>query len=457
MQRAGSGKAISAVNLIQDGAVCLKPYSAEFPKDAGAQCRLKRRTVVEASVCGRPTIRGSSVDRGHIWGKGLMTVFDLDLNSTGKGRRLREPRGHGAKHFAAGAAELCVVVPTYNERDNIPELVERVKGALNDVAWEMIIVDDDSPDGTAQQARALGRADSRIRVMRRIGRRGLSSACIEGMLASNAAYLAVMDADLQHDPLLLRKMIEILRTEEVDAVVASRSTGMSAAGWSEHRVTARRLAVQATRVVRPLSVSDPMSGYFAVRREVIDRAAPLLVGLGFKLLLDILLAAPDLRVRELPLASDFRTRGESKFSPRVVWDYGVMLAEHRMGAISSRLLAYMLIAAVALIVHVGAFWLFYELYGLGLGGSQLAAGTALCVATYGLQEWLSYHRTGPWRWYLGLVPFLASRAIGLIAAILIAHGLAGAGLNVAVAALAGAVALAWWNYDAVHRYAGFAR
>lgn len=400
---------------------------------------------------------GSSVDRGQIWGKGLMTVFDLDLNPTTKSSRLREPRGHAAKLPAEGAAELCIVVPTYNERDNLPELIEQVRGALSGVAWEMIVVDDDSPDGTGQQARALSRSDTRIRVMRRIGRRGLSSACIEGMLASNAAYLAVMDADLQHDPMLLRRMIEILRTDDVDVVVASRSAGESTENWSEHRETARRLAVQATRFVRPLPLSDPMSGYFAVRREVIDRVAPHLVGLGFKLLLDIMLAAPDLRVRELPFAFGVRTYGESKFSPRVVWDYGVMLVEHRMGAISGRLLSYMLIAAVALIVHMSAFWLFYELYGLGLGGAQFASAITLCLATFGLREWLSYHRTGPWRWYLGLLPFLASRWIGLIAAVLIARGLAGTGLSDAFAALAGAAALTWWNYDAVHRYGGFAR
>jgi len=386
-----------------------------------------------------------------------MTIFDLDLNPTRKSSRLRECRGDAAKPLAAGAVELCIVVPTYNERDNIPELIEQVRGALSGVAWEMIVVDDDSPDGTGQQARALSRSDPRIRVMRRIGRRGLSSACIEGMLASNAAYLAVMDADLQHDPMLLRRMIEILRTDDIDVVVASRPANELTKSSSEYRETARRLAVQATRFVRPLPVSDPTSGYFAIRREVIDRVAPHLIGLGFKLLLDILLAAPDLRVRELPFALGVRTCGESKFSPRVVWDYGLMLAEHRTGAISGRLLAYMLIAGVALIVHMSAFWLFYELYGLGLGGAQFASAIALCLATFSLKEWLSYHRTGPWRWYLGLLPFLASRWIGLIAAVLIARGLAGAGLSDAFAALAGAAALIWWNYDAVHRYGGFAQ
>lgn len=384
-----------------------------------------------------------------------MTVLDLDMNA-GRASRVFRERSQGVWPFSA--AELCIVVPTYNERDNISELVERVNAAMEGIEWEMIIVDDDSPDGTAELARVLGLRDRRIRVMRRIRRRGLSSACLEGMLASNARHLAVIDADLQHDPLLLREMLGVLGSEGADVVVASRRVaGGSAGERSEHREAAHGLATRAARVVGAIRLSDPMSGYFAVRREVIDRVAPHLAGVGFKLLLDILLAAPDLRVRELPLAFGQRERGESKFSPRIVWDYGAMLAEHCIGAAAGRLFLYLLIAPGALIVHTGAFWLFHELYGLGVSGAQFAAGIALCLATYGLQERLSYRRSGPWRWYLGLLPFLASRVIGLLAAILIARWLVGWGFGVSVSALAGAVALIWWNYDAVHRYGGFGR
>lgn len=387
-----------------------------------------------------------------------MTVFDLDMNAIPASRALRWRGGHAEPPVPRAVAELCIIAPTYNERDNIAELVERVTAGLEGVEWEMIIVDDDSPDGTAQLARALGQRDPRIRLVRRIHRRGLASACLEGMLASNATYLAVIDADLQHDPLLLREMIDILRTGGSDVVVASRRVaGGSIGEWSAHREAARRLATRAARAVGPAPLSDPMSGYFAIRRDVIDHVAPRLAGVGFKLLLDILLAAPNLRVRELPLVFGRRERGESKVSPRAIWDYGMMLAEHRVGAAGGRLGAYLLIATVALIVHAGAFWLFHELYGLGLDGAQLVAGLALCLATYGLQECLSYARSGPWRWYLGLLPFLVSRVIGLLAAVLIARWLAGWGFGVSVSAFAGAVALVWWNYDAVYRYGGFAR
>jgi dolichol-phosphate mannosyltransferase len=386
-----------------------------------------------------------------------MTLVDLEMNAMRAGRVRCADRGgdHACKRSAI--TDLCIVVPTYNERDTISELVDRVRAAMGAVSWEMIIVDDESPDRTGLEARLLGQRDPRIRLMRRIGRRGAASACLEGLLASNATYLAVMDADLQHDPLALPAMVAMLRAGEAELVVAGDDCIRAAGDWPEPGEAARRLAIRATQLAGPLTLRDPLCGYFAMRRDLLDRIAPRLAGMGPKLLPDLLLAAPDLRVRELPLAFSPRLCGESKFSARAAWGYAAMLAGHRVGAGPGRLLAYLPIAAVVLLLHAGAFWLFHDLYGLGISGAQLIAGTALCFATYGLREWLSYHRSGPWRWYLGLIPFLATRTIGLLAALLIARWLIGAGLPVAVSASAGAVALVWWNYDAVHRYGGFAR
>lgn len=145
-------------------------------------------------------------------------------------------------------------MPTYNERANLDELVRRVEGALLGVRWEMIVVDDDSPDRTADYARALHRRDPRIRVIRRIGRRGLASACVEGMLASSAPYLAVMDADLQHDPVLLAAMFDVLHFGQTDLVVASRYLpGGSVDGWDATRASTSRLATWVARTVATIS------------------------------------------------------------------------------------------------------------------------------------------------------------------------------------------------------------
>src|SRR5580700_2035120 len=134
------------------------------------------------------------------------------------------------------APELTVVVPTFNERANIPLLVARLQRTLDGIDWEVIFIDDNSPDGTAAAVRALGESDARVRCIRRIGRRGLAGACLEGMLASQARFVAVMDADLQHDETLLAGMLEALRAGRADVAVASRYLyGGSNAGLSKQR------------------------------------------------------------------------------------------------------------------------------------------------------------------------------------------------------------------------------
>jgi dolichol-phosphate mannosyltransferase len=118
--------------------------------------------------------------------------------------------------------ELCIVVPTFNERGNVRLLLAALEETLAGIDWEAIFVDDDSPDGTADEVRAVAREDRRVRCLQRVGRRGLASACVEGMMASAAPYLAVLDADMQHDETLLPAMLRLLREDGVDLVVGSR-------------------------------------------------------------------------------------------------------------------------------------------------------------------------------------------------------------------------------------------
>jgi dolichol-phosphate mannosyltransferase len=221
----------------------------------------------------------------------------LDLNLI---RPAPAPDRPGGRDPASASAEITIVTPTFNERGNLDELIGRVREALDGVAWELIVVDDDSPDGTAHRAHELHACDSRVRVIRRIGRRGLSSACLEGMLASSAPFLAVLDADLQHDPELLPRMLELLRADRADLVCASRNlAGGGAPGWAEHRVAASRLGAWAANSIGERRLSDPMSGFFAVRRDVVERVVGSLSGVGFKIMLDIVLAAgPGLRIVE---------------------------------------------------------------------------------------------------------------------------------------------------------------
>ena len=124
--------------------------------------------------------------------------------------------------FVSDGPTLSIILPTFKERDNVAELVRRLDAALAGIHWEAIFVDDNSPDGTAEAVKSLAIGDSRVRCLRRVGRRGLAGACIEGLLSSSAPYVAVMDADLQHDETVLPKMLRTLSAGEADLVAATR-------------------------------------------------------------------------------------------------------------------------------------------------------------------------------------------------------------------------------------------
>ena len=179
--------------------------------------------------------------------------------------------------------ELTVVVPTLNERDNIGTLVDLLDTALDTVSWEVIFVDDDSADGTAERVRELGRRDRRVRCLQRLGRRGLATACIEGALAASAPYIAVMDADMQHDEKLLPQMLAILKGEPVDLVVGSRYVaGGGIGGLDAARANISAFATRLSRIISKAEIADPMSGFFMLRRGALEGALRRLSGQGFE-------------------------------------------------------------------------------------------------------------------------------------------------------------------------------
>src|SRR5579863_5503483 len=184
-------------------------------------------------------------------------------------------------------AELSVVVPTFKEKANVGALVEKLDDALSDIAWEVVFVDDDSPDGTAAEVKALAAQDSRVRCLKRIGRRGLAGACIEGILSSSAPFIAVMDSDHQHDEKLLPRMFALLRSGDTDLVVGSRYIAGGKSALSSRRDAMSRAASSFARHLTGVSLSDPMSGFFMMRRDCFDAVAPSLSTDGFKILLDM--------------------------------------------------------------------------------------------------------------------------------------------------------------------------
>jgi dolichol-phosphate mannosyltransferase len=253
------------------------------------------------------------------------------------------------------SAQLSIVIPTYKERGNVAKLVRRLDLALAGIAWEAVFVDDNSPDGTADAVKEIGAGDSRVRCIRRVGRRGLAGACIEGMLSSAAPYVAVIDADLQHDEKVLPKMLARLESGEADLVVGTRYVeGGSAASFSEGRGAISRLATRLTNRLVGTPLSDPMSGFFMLRRDRFDAIAPKLSPMGFKILLDIAATAGErLKIAEQPYEFGERFAGESKFNAQIGVEFlGLLLAKMTGDVVDPRFIFFAIVGTLGLIVHL---------------------------------------------------------------------------------------------------------
>jgi dolichol-phosphate mannosyltransferase len=353
--------------------------------------------------------------------------------------------------------ELCLVVPTFNESGNVEEVVRRVRKALDGVNWEIIFVDDDSPDGTADRVRVIGRQDRRVRCIQRLGRRGLSGACVEGLLATAAPYLAVMDADLQHDEAILPRMLELLRTGTVDLAVGSRyMKGGGIGDWNATRSSMSRLATTVSRMVNKQDVSDPMSGFFMMRREVLDASARSLSSLGFKILLDLIASSPGrLRIAEVPYTLRLRSVGESKLHAVVVWEFGVLLADKLLGRyIPVRFLLTALLEGLGVAVHLIAAWIVLRLVGATFPVSQAVAAVTALIFAYWVQNLLAYRapRLPSWRWAAGLAVFVLACAPGAVANVALATYLFEEGTRWLPAVLAGVFVGMVWNSAIAHVY-----
>jgi dolichol-phosphate mannosyltransferase len=263
------------------------------------------------------------------------------------------------------ALELAVVLPTYNERKNVATMVERLDKALAGIAWEVIFVDDNSPDGTSDEARRLSLIDPRVRCIQRIGRRGLASAAIEGMCATSAPVVAVMDADHQHDPALLPGMLAAIASGDYDISYASRfAEGASTEAWGRpDRVKASGLANRIANKVTGVELTDPMSGFFMLRTQTLRADAHRLSGVGFKILLDILATVETpLRVKEFPLNFAARAEGESKLDQTVVFEFLVGLYDKWLGRIiPTRFALFGTVGALGVLVQLGALWVMLHL------------------------------------------------------------------------------------------------
>jgi dolichol-phosphate mannosyltransferase len=350
------------------------------------------------------------------------------------------------------SVQLSIIVPTYNERDNVVPVVEAIARALPGEAWEIIFVDDDSPDGTAARVRELAASDARVRCLQRIDRRGLASACIEGMLASAAPLLCVMDADLQHDETLLPRMLEQLRGGETELVVASRYLeGGSTGALAQGRVRLSRLANRIASLAYRAPLTDPMSGFFMLKRALMEETVRRLSGRGFKILLDLLLSARrPVRVVELPYHMRARQAGESKLDAPVAWDFMVLVAARLLGRlVPARFISFAAVGASGLLVHVLVLWILFRLLGSTFVPAQALATLVAMTGNFFLNNLFTWgdRRLRGAGLLRGLLTFYAACAFGALINVSLAarvfEWLPGQWL---LAGLCGALSGAVWNF-----------
>ena len=351
---------------------------------------------------------------------------------------------------AAGPA-LSVVIPTLNERDNIPVLVNRLRKTLGGIDWEVIFVDDDSMDDTMARVRELSVADRRIRGLRRVGRRGLAGACLEGILSSSAPIVAVMDADLQHDEERLTDMLNLIRSGESDLVVASRYINADGAsdGLSKIRHAGSRLAVGLAQALLGVRLSDPMSGFFMIRREFVEAVAPRLSHQGFKILLDIVASSRQpMKIDEVSYSFSPRIHGESKLDASVVFEYlGLLVAKVSGDLVSARFLAFCLVGSAGVLINLSILRALL-VSDVAFAIAQATAMLVTMMFNYTLNNALTYRdrRRRGWRFLTGLGMFTALCSFGVVAGVGVSTVFYQSGPRWWAAGLAGAAIGAAWNY-----------
>ena len=371
-----------------------------------------------------------------------------------------DPRAHAAPHSRAGQVfgtpELCVVVPVLNERDNVGPLVAAVADVLQGVAWEIMFVDDDSRDGTRDVIAGIAAHEPRVRMLHRVGRRGLSSAFIEGAQASLAPYVAAMDGDLQHDEALLPRMLQALKDTPdapgAEIAIGSRYVpGGGIGAWDAKRAGMSNFATRLGQMVLKTDVADPMSGFFMLRRATFEAALRNLSAIGFKILLDIIASLPTPpRIVELPFQFRTRVAGESKLDAGVMRDYALLLVDKTVcHLVPVRFVLFAAVGTVGIAMHMMVLLLGMKAAGLAFETAQAVATLVAILGNFVLNNLFTFgdRRLRGARAWRGLATFALICGVGAIGNLSVAAFLFGPQMTAWwIAGLVGAVMSLVWNY-----------
>jgi dolichol-phosphate mannosyltransferase len=345
--------------------------------------------------------------------------------------------------------KLAIVIPTFNESGNVQTLLERISLTLSKIEWEVVFVDDDSPDGTSQLIRHMADSNSRVRLIQRIGRRGLASACVEGMLSTSAPYIAVMDADLQHDESILPKMLETLESRPLDVVVASRHAGGSMGDFSRSRVWLSNLGKKLATFVCHAEITDPMSGFFMIRASYLYEVMHRLSQSGFKILVDLLASSRrPVRAAEVPYTFRSRLSGESKLDSSVLTSYLYLLVDQLVGRwIPVSFVLFCLVGATGVLLHLALLATGLRM-GLAFEPAQVIGTFVAMTYNYIVNNNVTFvqRKRKGFAWLTGLLAWYAACSVGIVFNVRIADLLHDHGLGWLIAGTGGLAIAALWNY-----------
>lgn len=349
--------------------------------------------------------------------------------------------------------KLTIIIPTYNERDNIVPLVFEVAQALQGIDWAIFFVDDNSNDGTITQLESIANTNDRVDGVIRKGIRGLSGAVLTGLMYARSPYIAVMDADLQHDPKLIKRMLAGLESDSyIQVAVASRYTqSTKISGLNTSRLIGSIILTYVARIIISKKLTDPMSGFFITRRSTFSQLAPHLSHNGYKIMLDLVSGLPDKNaILEFPLIFRSRHTGQSKMDFRVLWELLLIFIQRSIkNLLPRRFLSFSLIGLVGLSIHMLALLILFALLEINFSLSQIAATAIAMLNNFLLNNYLTYQNSSLHgrKLVLGYLKFVLICTLGGLISYTIANHLLGQGMYWAISGCIGAIAAACWNYS----------
>lgn len=315
---------------------------------------------------------------------------------------------------------ISIIVPVFNEVDNIAPLLEQIASALDGHEWEVIFVDDASTDGTTDAAYRLSVGNERVRLILRLWDRGLARSTIQGMLSAKGEMLCVMDGDGQHDPKFIPQLMALLHEGPYDTVSAARRLGGNAiesGALSKTREKLSQIGNSISSLIVGRRLDDPLTGFFLIRRDAFLDVAPRLTDPGFKLLLDILHSKKDMRHAELPFDFGSRMSGESKLDSFIVWQFATyLLSKLTRELLPPSLISFLIVGASGLLVHFSVLYVALA-WAASFSVAQLAATFVAASSNFLLNNLLTFRdrRLRGWKQFRGYCEFMAASSIGIIA------------------------------------------